>query len=154
MAAAGSRKWPPSEKESGVTLSTPITIGRPSASRRASGSGDFFSSRAEPATGRTSVMAVALRRSREGCQAPTLPAAWVYRYVIFWGSFRACSTQRITGFGEAGGVAISQFFHGLDADRAQQASIFPAHAFDAQLVGDIGPAQQPLLVDFGLGGEE
>src|SRR4029450_6664000 len=62
-------------KEPGGTLTPPLPIGRPSASRRASGSGDFFSSRAEPATGRTSVMAVALRRSREGCQAPTLPAA-------------------------------------------------------------------------------
>src|SRR5258705_10121202 len=36
-AAAGSRNRPPSEKESGVTLSTPITSGRPSASSRVSG---------------------------------------------------------------------------------------------------------------------
>src|SRR6185295_5668272 len=36
IAIVGSRKRPPSEKESGVTLSTPMTAGRPSASRRAS----------------------------------------------------------------------------------------------------------------------
>src|SRR5258705_7908724 len=37
IAIVGSRKRPPSEKESGVTLSTPITSGRPSASSRVSG---------------------------------------------------------------------------------------------------------------------
>src|SRR5262245_7741747 len=173
MAAVGSRKRPPSEKESGVTLSTPITIGRPSASRRASRSGDFFSSRAEPATGRTSVMAVALRRSQEGCQAPTparglalsirdflgqLPGVLDPAHHQLLGGKKANQLSLLVGlghgFGKAGGVAISQFFHGLDADRAQQPSIFPAHAFDAQLVGDIGPAQEPLLIEFGLGGEE
>src|SRR5712671_3673731 len=71
MAAAGSKKRPPSEKESGVTLSTPITIGRPSVSKRASQSGGLACSWAEPATERTSVMAVALRRAHEGCQAPS-----------------------------------------------------------------------------------
>src|SRR5262249_23331706 len=172
MAAAGSRKRPPSEKESGVTLSTPITIGRPSASRRASGSGDFFSSRAEPATGRTSVMAVALRRSREGCQAPTarglglsirdflgqLPGVLDPAHHELLRGEKANQLSLLVGlghgFGEAGGGGISPFFYGLGADPTQQASTFPSHALDAQLVGDIGPAQQPLLVDFGLGGEE
>src|SRR5258708_6263827 len=36
IAASGSRKRPPSENESGVTLRTPITIGRPKPSNRAS----------------------------------------------------------------------------------------------------------------------
>ena len=52
----GSRKRPPSENKSGVTLSTPITSGRSSVSRCASERGDFRSSRAEPPTGRASVM--------------------------------------------------------------------------------------------------
>ena len=51
-------------------------------------------------------------------------------------------------------VAIAQFFHGIDARLAQQPGIFPAHAPDAQLVGDVGPAQQPPLVQPGLCGEE
>src|SRR6516225_6280647 len=173
IAFLGSRKRPPSEKESGVTLSTPITIGRPSASRRASRSGDFFSSRAEPATGRTSVMArrfapvaggvssaQTARRSRLsigdflGQLTGVLDPA---RHELLRGK-KANQLSLLVGlghgFGEARGVAISQFSHGLDADRAQQRGIFSAHALDAQLVGDIGPPQELLLVEFGLGGEE
>src|SRR5579883_769029 len=39
MARSGARNWPPSEKESGVTLRTPMTAGRPSV-RKAARSND------------------------------------------------------------------------------------------------------------------
>jgi hypothetical protein len=39
MALAGSKNWPPSEKESGVTLRMPMTSGRPSLSSADSASG-------------------------------------------------------------------------------------------------------------------
>src|SRR5262245_40492158 len=62
MAVDGLRKRPPSENESGVTLSTPMTAGRPSASNRAS--------TRESASSRTDgVMVLALRRPRQQCQA-------------------------------------------------------------------------------------
>src|SRR5262245_8129126 len=166
-AAAGSRKRPPSEKESGVTLSTPITIGRPSASKRPSQSGGLACSRAQPATERTSVMAVALRRAHARCQAPS-------RFVALpIGDFLRKSLRMLDpaghellrgkkanplspfvglghGFGQPLRVAISQLFDGVDADLAQQPGVFGAHTLDAQLVSDIGPTQKPLLIEVGL----
>src|SRR5262245_38457707 len=74
IAASGSRKRPPSENESGVTLSTPITSGRPCASSRPAGSGATAVARSElTEDGWASVMTVALRRSRERCQAGRPP---------------------------------------------------------------------------------
>src|SRR5262245_62162349 len=168
-AAAGSRKHPLSEKESGVTLSTPITSGRPSASSRASQSGDSFS-RTEPLTGRTSVMLVALRRAHERCQAPgpfrSLTVGDFLRQFFsvldpahheLFGRKKANQLSLPVGvghgFGEPRGVAIPQLLEGIDAHFAQKSGIFHAHAFDAQLVGDIGPAQELPFIKFGLGGE-
>src|SRR6476660_611879 len=169
-AAAGSRKRPPSEKESGVTLSTPITTGRPSASRPPSQSGGLACSRAEPATERTSVMAVALRRAHERCQAPrrllALPIGDFLGESLgmldpagheLLGGKKANELSPFVGLGhglgEPLGGALLQLFDGVDADLAQQPGVFPAHPLDAQLVGDIGPTQKPLLIEVGLGGE-
>src|SRR5690349_1502025 len=170
-AAAGSRKRPPSEKESGVTLSTPITIGRPSASKRASQSGGLACARAEPAAERTSVMAVALRRAHQRCQAPSrfvglsicdflrksLGVLDPAGHELFGGKKANQLTPLVGlghGFGEPRGVAIAQLLDGVDADLAQQPGVFPAHALDAQLVGYVSPTQKPLLIELGLGREK
>src|SRR5205085_3280873 len=74
IARIGSRKRPPSEKESGVTLRTPITIGRPSPNRRASG---WLASLPTLAgcemVCRARLTKVPLRRAGEECQAAPPP---------------------------------------------------------------------------------
>ena len=68
---AGSRKRPPSENESGVTLRMPITSGRPGPSSRASGPNAPSAARGLWETDwRAKLMAVALRRPGQRCQAP------------------------------------------------------------------------------------
>src|SRR5262245_59509615 len=75
MARCGSRKWPPSEKLSGVTLRTPITTGRPRPKSRAS---SVFT-RAPAAAragcdgvGRAWLTPLALRRPGRGVKTPGL----------------------------------------------------------------------------------
>src|SRR6185437_14594753 len=55
--------------------------------------------------------------------------------------------------GGVGSITIIQFLYSIDAGGLQQLGIFLAHAFDAHAVGHIGPAEQALFVDPGLGGE-
>src|SRR5437588_4047909 len=74
LARIGSRKRPPSENESGVTLRTPITSGRPSPNRRASG---WLASLPTLAgcemVCRARLTKVPLRRAGEECQAAPPP---------------------------------------------------------------------------------
>src|SRR3954471_7376659 len=50
-------------------------------------------------------------------------------------------------------ISVGELAHGGDAGGADQADLGPAHAGDAHVVGDVGPFQQQLLADAGLGGE-
>ncbi len=72
IARCGSRKRPPSEKQSGVTLSTPITTGRPRlrsrASRPVAGRACVPAGSGDDVFGRALVTVVALRRSARGSQ--------------------------------------------------------------------------------------
>ena len=62
IAASGSRKRPPSEKESGVTFRTPITSGRPSARSRSNRSGETLVRRSDRGRAAGKRHDVALRR--------------------------------------------------------------------------------------------
>src|SRR4051794_25334816 len=67
IACSGSMNFPPSEKESGVTLRMPMTSGRRSPSRRASGREGTTFCAVDAVV--WVVMAVALRRQGRECQA-------------------------------------------------------------------------------------
>src|SRR4249920_2558284 len=71
MALAGSRNWPPSEKESGVTLRMPITNGRPSEySAESAFAADFGAVPGAFSRVRTLPMPVALRGRRGAVKQP------------------------------------------------------------------------------------
>src|SRR3954469_19888993 len=142
----GSMNFPPSEKESGVTLRMPMTSGRPSPSRRASGreGATFCAVDAVPCA----VMAVALRRQGRKCQATLHSAIGDLEGKLigvldptdheFFGRQEAYQLALLVGLrhglGEIGRIAVFQFPYRLHADRAQQTNIAFAHALDAHVI--------------------
>ena len=109
MAMVGSTKWPPSEKESGVTLRMPMTSGRPRASSAARlPPAGFGTAPGLSMMVAASGMPVALRGRRGAVKAAPSPRGARARrgprrmtgqerqYEIFSGSFLALSIQRAT----------------------------------------------------------
>src|SRR5262245_24193932 len=156
IATFGSRNCPPSENESGVTFSTPITSGPGFANSRPSGSGG---ARATPPAGedgrRAIVMPLALRAAYDGVNR--LSVGDLERQ--FLGVLDPAHDRAVGGqhahefapavglghrFGELFRIAVFQFLDRINAGGLQQAGIVFADALDPHPVGGVGPAQQVL----------
>src|SRR6185437_1954417 len=175
MAIAGFTNWPPSENESGVTLRMPMTSGRPCASNAESWRGAAQRApSAEEAIGAAIPMRADLRgpgnavkrawAASRGQQETSicnlerqLPGVVDPAHDVLLRRQQADKLALSVGLrhrlGEVAWIAVLQFLHGIDARCLQQFGIFLAHAFDAHAVGHVGPAEQTLFVDTGLGGQ-
>src|SRR6185312_11094185 len=158
MATAGSKNWPPSENESGVTFRMPMTSGRPSRNRRAS------------AFGVVSVVAVARamrvalrwahRPVKERGPASVADLQWQLLGAVDPARHHAFGRQQphqfaaLVGFGhglgEIGRVAHLQLFHCVYAGCGQELGIFGADALHPHAVGEVRPAQELARTESGL----
>src|SRR5271165_4957898 len=142
MALDGSMNRPPSENESGVTLRTPMTNGRPNASRLASGLVACLCSPAGPAWGRETIMrplcagrAMGVKRRSIGDLLRQLAGVLDPAADKLLGRKKANQLSLLVGLGhrarQPGRIAEFQFLHRIHSDFAQQPGIFLAHALDA-----------------------
>src|SRR5215475_395404 len=133
IAAVGSRNWPPSENESGVTLSIPMTSGRPAECNAGSTVGADLPAvpRALSRFGRLA-MPVALRGRRGtvkdlrgliGYLQRQYPGVFDPAFDHFFGRQHADQPPLLVGIGHSLGqvarISILQLFHGIDPGSLQ-----------------------------------
>src|SRR4051794_2893298 len=180
-ATAGAMNWPPSEKESGVMLSTPMMIGRflaiskpstlgmrPAGAPTAPPNGPELSG-----VSACPVLTMATRFARRARRSQAPDEGRQRRSV---GDFQhqplglldpaldgavggqnagdlALGIDLGHGAGKLGGIAIFQFLDGIDASGLQQPGVVGADALDPHPVGGVGPTQDTLFIEAGFFGQ-